>query len=708
MASSAWQSILPTLLPGSGACVQPASHLHQKAHLIQNPTTQTPNTPHTGIHRNMPVDGSSSRSGRHHHHPGHGGGSGLFSRYSVVFLAVVICILNLYMYLGPTSSRTAAQAPETAPGGIERRPAGNSFAAADERMAQAEASPPRKQQEKAPPPAEMAVPSLTNPYAGRDNPFAARKTRDPSKKKNVLFIMTDDLRPSLSIYDKPVITPGFERLAKGSVVFERNYNQDPICNPSRNSMLSGRRPDTSQVWLFEHTVPHEYSNIFKYFKDEGKYNVLGTGKLWHWTSTYLDDFHNEYFPPSSDEWNKGTDENYAMMNASVQPDANWPEERYWDYRVASEGISLMQGAVKTKDKPFFLAVGFHQPHRPWHMPQKYWDLYDKVPVPVTPHSTWPIDAPVVATGDINPQEIGMLPNSQKRYWASPEGGIPSDAIKENVRGYHASITFLDHQLQRLLDEVERLGLVEDTIILFCVDHGMNIGDHGMWDKRTLFETNARVPLIIRDPDYPESFGANATGLVENVDIFPTLIEMAGLPDPAGRVFPPLEGKSLVPMLKDPVRGSVKDFAMTQIPRCCSGGCGKEDVTKVDWRNWEVCRGGNWEWNEHNERVYMGYSMRTDEWRYAVWVPFDAPTHSPKWGEPWGGEELYDHRDPRCNEKGNFDLCETRNVAKDASLKKIKDELFAKLRSIVDTYNLKHWEEERDGKVGVGVVENKEE
>jgi iduronate 2-sulfatase len=522
-------------------------------------------------------------------------------------------------------------------------------------------------------------------------------TRDRKKKKNVLFVMTDDLRPSLSIYDKPVITPAFERLAKGGVVFERAYNQDPICNPSRNSMLSGRRPDTTRVWLFEHTVPHKYSNIFKYFKEEGKYNVYGTGKLWHWTSTWLDDFKNEYFPPTTDAWNQGTDENYPLMNASVQPDKIWPEERYWDYKIATEGLKLMEEAAndKTNEEPFFLAVGFHQPHRPWHMPQKYWDLYDDVVVPVTPHTTWPIDAPTIATGDINPGEIGMLPNSEKRYWPTPKGEVGADAIRENVRGYHASISFLDHQLQRLLDGLEEHKLVDDTIVVFCVDHGMNIGDHGMWDKRTLFETNARVPLIIRDPDFPETFGSNASALVENVDIFPTLIEMAGLPDPKDILFPPLEGKSLVPLLKDPKKGSVKDFAMTQIARCCNNGCGKENVEDVDWRKWEVCRGGNWEWHEYNERVYMGYSLRMDDWRYTIWVPFDSQTHSPQWELPLGGEELYDHRDPRCNEKGNFDLCETRNVIKDESLREIRDELYAKVRSIVDSYNLNAWEQERE-------------
>ena len=162
---------------------------------------------------------------------------------------------------------------------------------------------------------------------------------------------------------------------------------------------------------------------------------------------------------------------------------------------------------------------------------------------MTPHTRWPIDTPPVASGDINPIEIGMLPHSQKRYWASPDGGVGIDAIRENVRGYHASVSFMDHQLERLLDSLDSLGLTEDTIIVFCVDHGMNIGDHGMWDKRTLFETNARVPLIIRDPDYPETFGMSAPALVENVDIFPTLIEMAGLPDPTDKLFPPLEGEA---------------------------------------------------------------------------------------------------------------------------------------------------------------------
>jgi hypothetical protein len=127
---------------------------------------------------------------------------------------------------------------------------------------------------------------------------------------------------------------------------------------------------------------------------------------------------------------------------------------------------------------------------------------------------------------------------------------------------------------------------------------------------------------------------------------------------------------------------------------------------VVWHKWEVCRGGNWEWNAHNERTYMGYSLRTDTWRYTVWVPWNSTEFAPQWDKPWGGEELYDHRDPRCNEKGNFDMCETRNVADEPSLAPAKKELFVKLRSLADTYNLNAWEAVRDGKRHVPTLEHK--
>jgi len=208
---------------------------------------------------------------------------GLWSKYSVVFLAVVICILNLYMYLSPAAPRKAAAADGGKAGGNMERPGpdASSFLAkrpdsSSKQQGTDGASSSKgdnKQKE------GQASNNGAKPGSLADRALA----RDKSRKKNVLFVMTDDLRPSLSIYDKPVISPAFERLARGGVVFERAYNQDPICNPSRNSLLSGRRPDTTRTWLFENTVPHHFSNIFKYFKDEGKYKVYGTGKLWHWT-----------------------------------------------------------------------------------------------------------------------------------------------------------------------------------------------------------------------------------------------------------------------------------------------------------------------------------------------------------------------------------------------------------------------------------------
>lgn len=165
----------------------------------------------------------------------------------------------------------------------------------------------------------------------------------------------------------------------------------------------------------------------------------------------MDDFHNEYFPATTDAWNAGTDENYPLMNASVQPDKHWPEERYWDARIAAEGIRLMKELAegqKADGQPWFLGVGFHQPHRPFHFPLKYWDLYDSVPIPTTPHTTFPLGAPSIATGDVNPQEISLLPKGDKRYWADPvKGGVGLDGIRENVRGYHSSISFLDNQVR---------------------------------------------------------------------------------------------------------------------------------------------------------------------------------------------------------------------------------------------------------------------
>ena len=158
------------------------------------------------------------------------------------------------------------------------------------------------------------------------------------------------------------------------------------------------------------------------------------------------------------------------MNASVQPDSTLPEDWYFDYKIASKGIELMT-ELKEKDGPFFLGVGFHQPHRPWHHPKKYWDLYRDVQLPLTPHTRWPDGAPTVATGDINPSVIGLLPHSEKQYWAKPHGEVGIDAIYENVRGYYAGISFLDHQVGRLLDALDELKLTNDTIILFCVDHG---------------------------------------------------------------------------------------------------------------------------------------------------------------------------------------------------------------------------------------------
>lgn len=142
------------------------------------------------------------------------------------------------------------------------------------------------------------------------------------------------------------------------------------------------------------------------------------------------------------------------------------------------------------------------------------------------------------------------------------------------------------------------------------------------------------------------------------------------------------------MLKDP-ETTVKDFAMTQIPRCCSK-CKDTPIRDVRWEDWEVCKGHNRVWNRQNDKVLMGYSLRTDQWRYIIWMYWDTQGATPLWDQGIALDELYDHRDPRCNEKSNFDLCETINVASDGSLKSVKDELYKQIREIVDHYNFRAW------------------
>lgn len=432
-------------------------------------------------------------------------------------------------------------------------------------------------------------------------PVAADAHRPPRRNVlnalNVLFIAVDDLRPTGGSYGDPFVrTPHMDRLAGRSVVFDRAYAQQAVCSPSRSSLLTGRRPDTTRVYdlttHFRRALP-DVVTLPQHFRQQG-YHTQSLGKVLHnidmedaqsWSVPSLsvaknpDDVDPDPAPLSR---HPRTGRGPAWRSPDVADDA------LFDGRIASQAIDIMRGR---REKPFFLAVGFTKPHLPFVAPAKYYEMYplETVPLPANPFP--PKDVPSIALAD-----FGEL----RAYAGIPaKGPLPERQARELIRGYAAATTYVDAQIGRLMDELDRSGLRDNTIVVLWGDHGYQLGEHGLWNKHTNFEIATRAPLIISAPGV--TTGRTRTGgLVELVDVYPTLVQLAGLPMPEG-----LEGTSLVPLLRTPTR-PWKRAAFSQYPR---------------------------------GRV-MGRSIRTDRYRYTEWTePGKAPV----------ARELYDHRaDPAEN------------------------------------------------------------
>ncbi len=421
-----------------------------------------------------------------------------------------------------------------------------------------------------------------------------------SDRPNVLFICADDLRPALGCYGDPIArTPHLDRLASRAMVFTRAYCQQAVCNPSRASALTGLRPDSTGVYdngrHFREHVPGVLT-LPQHFKEHG-YHTQAVGKIYHssWKSAYcgdrLDDppswsapswwpsaqyyyspegqriareiflrnpscglrrggmcLHNrlqsEHRDPtiSGDEWS----EHFVMGPVSEAPDVE--DGVLYDGQVADRTIETLR---RIKDKPFFLAVGFLRPHIPYVAPKKYWDLYDAQRIPLSPNRTRPQGVPPVA------MQAGL---GIRTYEGVPQTGPINEDLARHLRqGYYACVSYVDAQVGRIVDELDRLGLSRNTIIVFWGDHGFHLGEQGHWDKETNFETAARVPLIISAPGM-KAAGQRTDALVELVDIFPTLCQLSDLSLPVAS-----EGYGLAPLLDNPNR-PWKMAAFSQYPR----------------------------------------------------------------------------------------------------------------------------------------------
>jgi arylsulfatase A-like enzyme len=440
-------------------------------------------------------------------------------------------------------------------------------------------------------------------------------------RPNVLFIAVDDLRPQLGCYGDPVAkTPNLDAIASRGLLFNRAYCQQAVCSPSRSSLLTGRRPDTTKIYNlqdhFRDMIP-DVVTLPQHFKNNG-YHTQSFGKIYHgtlndaasWSVAHTPSPGLGYGPKVDAQVKKRREELRAQ---GLKGDALRRQSKGPAWQAAScEDNVLNDGATadkaiaalnEIKDKPFFLAVGFLKPHLPFVAPKKYFDLYPPAEqIKLPENRERPAGAPELAFTD-----SGEL----RGYQGMPKGNQPfSDTqTRELIRAYYAATSYMDAQLGRVLGELDKLGLRDNTIIILWGDHGWHLGEQGQWCKHTNFENATRATLMISVPAgiAPEvKAGAKTEALVEFVDIYPSLCELAGLELPSG-----LEGSSFAPLVSDPTR-PWKSAAFSQYPR----------------QNGEI----------------MGYSMRTDRFRYTEWQD--------KQGKPVA-VEMYDHQsDPR----------ETRNIA----------------------------------------------
>ena len=433
------------------------------------------------------------------------------------------------------------------------------------------------------------------------------------EKLNVLFIAADDLRADLRCMgNREVLTPNLDALAARGRLFNKAYCQQAVCNPSRASLMTGLRPDTLKIWdlptHFRHRLP-DVVTLPQHFKKQG-YFTQNIGKIYH-------NWRQDKEKGDAPSWSVPAVMHYAShyhdrervdgeKPRSISKDPKCfrkdvPDEAYFDGRVANLAIKALQERKKA-GKPFFLAVGFWKPHAPFNAPSRYWDLYDRSKLSRVPNPEWPVDAPRIAWH-----------NSREILGGGKQRKLKKKAVMELRHGYLAAITYFDAQLGKVLAELDRLGLREKTIVVFWSDHGFHLGEHSLWAKTSNFELDAHVPMIISAPGMKRP-GVKTEALAELLDLYPTLVDLCGLPKAEG-----LDGRSLVPVLENP-GASVKEGAYTQHPRPAYF----KDAPDA-----------------------MGRSVRTARWRYTEWRDFKTGVVL--------ATELYDHeKDP----------LETVNVAAD--------------------------------------------
>ena len=436
---------------------------------------------------------------------------------------------------------------------------------------------------------------------------------------NVLFIAVDDLRPQLNSYGKKFMhTPRIDRLARRGVLFERAYCMVPTCGASRAALMTGLRPSPTRfvnylAWA-ERDAPG-VTTLNSQFKNNG-YTTISLGKVFHHPEDNVKGWSE---PPwrsrINDYQTRAANEDAAAEHRRKYPErttvrglpfeaGDAEDEDYRDGEAAARAIEYLKRFSKDPTQPFFLAVGFHKPHLPFLAPKKYWDLYDFDEIDI-PDNYWaPKGAP----------EIALHTSGELRNYAGipPTGPVDRPTARRLIHGYYACVSFIDAQIGRLMDSLEELGLAENTVVVLWGDHGWQLGEHGMWNKHSCFETSMHAPLIIAAPSEKEvRSGTRVSALTEFIDIYPTLSELAGLKAPSH-----LQGRSLVSLMKDPA---------------------------APWKEYAI------------GRYRQGDTIRSDRYRFSEYADGDGELV---------GRMLYDHRsDRRENSNVAEEVGEAMNVSK---------------------------------------------
>ena len=426
------------------------------------------------------------------------------------------------------------------------------------------------------------------------------------KPKNVLLILVDDLKPTLGCYgDQIAVSPNIDKLADAGTRFNKAYCNQAVSMASRYNLLTGARSTSTGLYNFGSEFRDVYPDAVtlpQYFMKAG-YHAEGIGKVFHighgntddkasWSIPHHKEKVIEYLVPESTGRQLTREEAYFENTHLYFPDlppnrelprgAAWEspdvlDDAYADGRIATHAISRFRELKKTPEQPFFMALGFMRPHLPFSAPKKYWDMYDPAELPMPEYEKDPEYAPGVAIkrgGEID--QFTPIPAGQYVY--------PDSLTRKLIHGYYASVSYMDAQLGRVIDELKRLDMFDNTIIVLWGDHGWHLGDHGYWTKHTNYEQANIIPLIVVAPGVSEP-GSSTDQLAETVDIYPTLTDLAGLGKPVASQ--PIDGLSMVPVLKNTEK-RIRDHAYHAFPRgrYSARAIRTDRYRIVEWKNWD--------------------------------------------------------------------------------------------------------------------------